>query len=385
MPRKNTWSPLGWVFGLGTLFALLSAVRSFYDARWEGADYPWWSEALPHGCIDWYLWALLSIPIYQVVRRLARLRLSGVWLIALHLPIAAFGTSVYMLANIGVSMLFFPEPESLEKQFKTYVDTFFRGQSLAWLAVYVGIVAACYAFHYYQPALRASQLETSLANAKLKALQMQLQPHFLFNTLHAIGTLLYSNVDAAERMLIRLADLLRLTLACGDRQELSLSEELQILDTYLEIEAVRFQDRLTIERQIAPETLTAQLPALLLQPLAENAIRHGIARQAAPGLIRIRAWRAGESLALEVTDNGPGLSEPPETVIGRGVGLANTRERLLQLYGARQSFELKSGAQPGLTVSLRLPFRTQTRTGADSTFDWRVEAKEDHGDQSSSR
>jgi len=191
---------------------------------------------------------------------------------------------------------------------------------------------------------------------------MQLQPHFLFNTLNSISILVHTDPDTAERMVTRLSELLRMTLTRGGRQEISLADELAMLEKYLEIELIRFQDRLRVERHVDPEALTCMVPALCLQTLVENSIRHGIARRAAAGLIEISAVRDEDCVVLEIRDDGPGLAEDPVEVIGKGVGLANTQERLEQLHGDQQSFELLPGDNFGLTVRLRLPFREAGRS-----------------------
>jgi LytS/YehU family sensor histidine kinase len=184
---------------------------------------------------------------------------------------------------------------------------------------------------------------------------MQLNPHFLFNTLHAISALVHKDVEAADRMIARLSDLLRYALESTDAQEVPLRQELGFLNRYLEIEQTRFGDRLTVRLDIAPETLDALVPNLVLQPLVENAIRHGIEPRAKPGRIDLRARRENGRLKLEVCDNGVGL--PSGRIPEEGVGLSNTRARLQQLYGEGHCFELGDAPGGGLMVSVELPFR----------------------------
>jgi sensor histidine kinase YesM len=233
------------------------------------------------------------------------------------------------------------------------------------LFTYWAILGVIYAFNYYRKyrehELKASHLETQLAQAQLQALKMQLHPHFLFNTLHAISSLMRKDVEAADSMITRLSDLLRLTLETTGVQEVTLRQELEFLERYLEIEQTRFRDRLTVRMEIEPETLDARVPNLILQPLVENAIRHGIAPRSAPGWIEIRATHDDRMLHLQVRDNGPGLPPDLEAEMKEGVGLANTRARLEQLYGAAQRFDLNNAAEGGLIVSLTLPFRTETK------------------------
>ncbi|PYS93543.1 MAG: hypothetical protein DMF64_04900 [Acidobacteria bacterium] len=205
-----------------------------------------------------------------------------------------------------------------------------------------------------------SRLEAELAQAQLRALKMQLQPHFLFNTLHSISTLLDEDVEAADEMIARLGDFLRLTLDNSGAQEVTLQKELEFLRSYLEIERVRFQDRLTVLLEIAPDTLAARVPNLILQPLVENAIQHGIMARTGAGRIEIRASRSDGLLRLQVKDNGPGLSGDTHAQAPhkRGLGFALTRERLECLYATRQRLALADAPEGGLEITLEIPFVT---------------------------
>lgn len=233
---------------------------------------------------------------------------------------------------------------------------------------YGTIFLVSYVIDYYrrhqEEELKVSRLRTELAQAQLQvteaqlqALKMQLHPHFLFNTLNSISALLDEDVEAADQMLARLGDLLRLTLENSGAQQVTLQEELEFLRCYLEIEHVRFHDRLEVNMQIDPETLDARVPNLILQPIVENAIKHGIVSRIAPGEIEIRADRDGNLLRLQVKDNGPGLNAST-TRTREGLGLANTRARLQQMYGAAHRFEMADVASGGLQVTLELPFET---------------------------
>jgi two-component system LytT family sensor kinase len=198
---------------------------------------------------------------------------------------------------------------------------------------------------------------------------MQLQPHFLFNTLNSISTLLDEDVEAADEMLARLGDFLRLTLDNSGAEEVTLQEELELLRCYLEIEQVRFQDRLTVLMEIEPETLEALVPNLILQPIVENAIRHGIVEDVGKGRIEIHSSRSNGMLLLQVRDNGPGLQA--EASAGRagskrGLGFTLTRERLERLYAARQRFHLDEAAPGGVQVTLEIPFVTPGSNGAQT-------------------
>jgi two-component system LytT family sensor kinase len=229
------------------------------------------------------------------------------------------------------------------------------------LLTYVAVVAVVHAAALWRRAqereLRASQLESRLAQAQLHALEAQLHPHFLFNTLHAISALVRSDPAAADRTIAALADLLRLSLQRRGTQEVPLRQELDFVSRYLEIEQTRFHDRLRVAFEVAEEALDGRLPILVLQPLVENAIRHGIAPRAAGGSLRIAAARRNGMLCVEVEDDGVGL---PSEGVREGVGLANTRARLEQLYG--KGDRLLVGARPGggVRVELRVPWQVAT-------------------------
>jgi two-component system, LytTR family, sensor kinase len=229
------------------------------------------------------------------------------------------------------------------------------------LLIYGATLGLNYAFSYYarfrEREARAAQLEAQLTQAQLQALKMQLHPHFLFNTLNGIAGLVRDQRNkAAVEMLAGLSDLLRYTLENAGRQEVPLGEEMEFLELYLNIQQMRFSDRLNVEIEVAPDALRALVPNLILQPLVENAIRHGIAPRAARGTVGVRAARADSVLQIEVYDDGPGLRANASQ--GQGIGLANTRARLAQLYGAGgHSFSVSNRAGGGTAARLSLPFR----------------------------
>jgi LytS/YehU family sensor histidine kinase len=244
----------------------------------------------------------------------------------------------------------------------TYAGIFKAVLAKTWhqnVLIYWVILSVAHAIGLYRKfqerVTRTAELEKRLIEARLQALQMQLNPHFLFNTLHAISALMHQDVDAADRMITRLSQLLRHALESTDQQEVPLREELDFLKRYLEIEETRFGDRLTIELNIAPDTADLLVPNLVLQPLVENAIQHGIEPHARPGRVSISARRDGDTLELEVRDTGNGTTSPDWR---EGVGLTNTRNRLRQLHGDRQSFELGNAPAGGFAARIRLPGRS---------------------------
>ena len=210
---------------------------------------------------------------------------------------------------------------------------------------------------YQTGKLRASQLETQLAQAQLQALKMQLHPHFLFNTLNSISALQMTDVDAANQMTARLGDFLRMTLDNVGAQEVSLRQEMEFLRCYLEIERIRFQDRMKLTMEIDPDALDMQVPNLILQPLLENSIKYSVLSRNGTGHIQIRARRAGGVLRVQVEDDGIGLHLPRNgnQATRGGVGLANTRARLRQLYGDAHSFVLDHSPSGGVLVTMEIP------------------------------
>jgi two-component system, LytTR family, sensor kinase len=235
------------------------------------------------------------------------------------------------------------------------------------MMTYWAIVGLSHALVYHGEsrarAVRAAHLERKLVEAQLNVLQQQLHPHFLFNTLHAISSLMRIDVEAADRVLMQLSDLLRLTLEHLGQHEVALAADLEALSKYVQIELTRFGDRLSVRYDVQPEALDARVPSLLLQPLVENAIKHGVARRTGPGHILVAARRDGDKLRLEVRDDGVGLSEDALTALQKGIGVSTTRARLLHLFGADFRFEFHR-LVPGLAVVIAIPWKTIPGTSA---------------------
>jgi two-component system, LytTR family, sensor kinase len=228
------------------------------------------------------------------------------------------------------------------------------------VTTYFPIVLIAHVASYYQRfrerEVRTSQLQAQLAKARTQALKSQLQPHFLFNTLNSISALMLTDVEAADRMITRLGDLLRISLETAETQMTTLSRELEFVNCYVEIEKVRFEERLKVSIDVDPETLDAVVPHLLLQPLVDNAIKHGISRLVAGGEIRISATTDKTDLHLEVRDNGPGILEQSRRQ-SSGVGLRITRERLETIYGQHQSLELLTSPEGGAVARVSIPLQ----------------------------
>jgi two-component system, LytTR family, sensor kinase len=296
------------------------------------------------------LWLARRFPIDRqrwVASSLVHLAVSGV--------ISFFLLGIYTLIMSALGLT--DVRQSLWQAFRAQLVGSFHAEVLTYWMV-IGLSHAIdYYRKYRERELRASQLEANLAHARLDALRMQLHPHFLFNTLNSISVLMSEDVTAARRMLTRLSDLLRASLETAATHEVSLREELEFLNNYLQIEQTRFHDRLTVRMDIDPAALTASVPNLILQPLVENAIRHGIAPRAQPGVIDISAARENGMVRLKVRDNGAGLGFEGAAGLTKGIGLANTQARLDQLYGTNHSFEINSPDGGGLEVTILIPFR----------------------------
>ena len=356
--RAGRWL-LGFLFWtvLGLSFAsqfYISNSKAGYDVTWK--------QAVSFSLGDWYVFALLSIPVNALARRF-RFD-TGTW--GKSLPVHILGSVAFSLSYmiLRASLGSWQSGFSFAEAFKPLLVKTWHYNML----VYGVIVAVSQAFDYYRKyrerELHASELEKHLVQAKLQALQMQLNPHFLFNTLHSISSLMHKDVEAADRMIMRLSDLLRAALSSADTQEVSLRKELELLQLYLGIEQIRFGDRLSVQINVADEALDAQVPNLILQPLVENAIRHGIEPRARPGKIELHACRQADALSLAVCDNGKGI---PDTKPAReGVGLSNTRERLRELYGEAHRFELRQGAEGGLRVEMTIPYRSENESHESS-------------------
>jgi signal transduction histidine kinase len=312
------------------------------------------------GLSDWYVWAALTPLVLWLARRYP-LR-AGRWGRPLLLHTAVSVALALLLITLDVPLVLAlrqapDEPLSPAEAWQRYFFLEFH----LYVLLYWALLCVAHALAYYRDArdrrLEAAWLEGQLARAELNALKMQLDPHFLFNTLNAISALMHRDVEAADRMMGLLGDLLRRTLGAAGAQEVPLAQELDFVGRYLEIQQARFGGRLAVALDIEPGTLGARVPTLILQPLVENAIRHGIAPRPRGGRVEVRSRRREGALHLEVFDDGPGL--PPEAAGGcqEGVGLTNTRARLRHLYGPDHRLELSNGGA-GVVVTLAIPFRT---------------------------
>jgi signal transduction histidine kinase len=326
---------------------------------------PWW-----HYLLAWlsgvYTWALLTPALLWLGRQFPVERRNWFRRIELHLLLSAgFSTFELTLESALYPRLhLFP---LLMKDFRGTLPQLLVGGFHAGVLNYWIVLGVQWGVLYYRRyqersrevlkfELRASELQSQLMSARLNALKMQLQPHFLFNTLNAITVLVRQQKSKdAEQMLGHLSDLLRGVLEDVDAQEVSLRRELEYLQLYLAIEQVRFPDRLRVEVSADPATQEASVPQLILQPIVENAIRHGIGRSSSAGRILISASKINGTVQLRVQDDGPGLS-PSDSSEVEGIGLANTRARLQQLYGQDATLEIENCDRGGVVVTMNIPF-----------------------------
>jgi signal transduction histidine kinase len=347
----------GWTL-LGLTFASLSHAVAVSDGRPFDA-----SVSYPKNLCLSLIWAALSPLVFRLTRRFpVDLRPSRLRNLLAHVPSLLVFSAAHHAAYAAAVWWLLGGPHGGHRHDSAFdfYRASFAGALTANVLIYALVAIGSQALLNYEGrrAAEASEarLKAQLAEARLRVLKMQLHPHFLFNTLHSINSLVTEDPAGASQMIARLGDFLRLTLEQSERQFVTLGEEVEFLRCYLDIEQVRFQDRLTVEFDIEHPAGSAEVPHLILQPIVENAIRHAVAPRAGPSHIRVAARRANGSLRLEVKDSGPGLpAAASRPAAGTGVGLSNVRARLEQLYAGRHRFELANADGGGLSVILELP------------------------------
>ena len=345
------------------LLCVASILPSWIYYRSIDQPVPW--SRLVSEAFSWLLWLALLPVVVRASRRFPVDRRTWGWALPAHAGIGALVAAAYTLLVVVKNQAILAAATGLFAHgFLTQFPGYLVGGFQSYLLVYGTIVAATHAYDGFrrlkEKEITSSRLEADLTRAQLQVLKTQLEPHFLFNTLNAISALVHGNPDTAEKMVVRLSELLRLSLAAGDREEVALDEDLRFLGIYLDIQRIRFGERLRVDLDVEDAARSASVPNLLLQPLVENAIRHGLEKRAAPLAITIRARRATHGaglLELDVLDDGPGL--PEEAPRRNGVGLANTRARLERLYGEAHRFEIGNRPEGGVRVHLEIP---QTRS-----------------------
>ena len=368
------------VFSVFTLVAVVDSSQLYLGQRLQEQPLAWWRAAL-YALPEWWLWALLTPAIVWAGRRLPVQRPNAARNAVIHLAASAAVALVHLFLSLSLAWATDPAVRA-----DVTFGAFYQSRLLRWfhveVLVYWAVLGFSFAVDYYRQAkrreVREAQLEARLAQARLDALKMQLHPHFLFNTLNAISVLVRKGDNpAAVSMIAGLSELLRLALDRSGAQEVTLEEEVHLLDRYLAIEKIRFGERLRVTVDVPPEALDARVPNLVLQPLVENAIRHGIAPVLEAGRLDIRADVAGDRLRVRIVDDGAGLNGGPARHSGGGVGLRNTRERLSRLYGEKFRLELIPGRDRGTEAVLEIPLRFEPHVQQEVAHEYRQDPHPD--------
>jgi sensor histidine kinase YesM len=350
---------LGLIWGVWTIVALFFTTQVYVMGISEKQPIRYGRQFLiqTSAC---YFWAVATPLVLWLSRRYCIQRHNWLRRSAFHF-VASIVVASALLALHNISVLILLGSTSYITPFHVFSVVYFNLDH--WMLFYWVILLISHAFSYYNSyrkgELKASQLRTQLVQSQLEALKMQVHPHFLFNTLHSISALLSKDTEGARKMITRLGDFLRLTLENSGSMEVTLQQEIEFLNGYLEIERIRFQDRLTTDIHVDPEVLDVRVPNLILQPIVENAMRHAIGNSTS-GRVEVTAAARNGAVRIEVKDNGPGIDAERllESRRGNGVGLANTQARLAGLYGTAARFEMRNIPTGGLVVALEIPRQT---------------------------
>jgi two-component system LytT family sensor kinase len=350
---------LGIIWGVWTIVALFFSTQVYIMYFAESRPIPY-AESFFVQASACYLWAIVTPFVLWLARNHPIDRNHWRKKVAAHVVLSLLLVSALIVIHFVIYMLIVRRPDMITPM---YTFGYYYPNLDRWMLVYWFIFLMSHAFYYYRSyrkgELKASRLQTELVQAQLEALKMQVHPHFLFNTLHSISALLSKDTEAARKMITRLGDFLRLTLENAGETEVTLQQEIEFLNGYLEIERIRFRGRLTTEIYVDPTVLDAKVPNLILQPLVENAMRHAIANSTA-GKVEVEAVPRNGSLHIEVRDNGCGLTCERQSMPRKkgGLGLTNTRARLSGLYGPDAKLELTNRPTGGVTVTLDIPRHT---------------------------
>jgi signal transduction histidine kinase len=369
---RPRWSLIFLAWMVPTAIAMLQSTAGYALRGALAEEWPWVFMQFPR----WMTWALVTPIIFYASHHIPFRRNRLARSIAAHLLVALIISAAIELVwlNIGLQLQAILEPGAAARMpasrveiYSTAVLSRLVGGTFTYAAVLGVATTLGYHRRFRERELRSAQLEAQLALAQVQALKMQVHPHFLFNTLHAVTVLIREDPAAATRVVTRLGDLLRLTLSRATTAEVSFRRELEVLSLYLEIERMRFHDRLEIHYDVHPATLGALVPDLILQPLVENAIRHGVSPNAGTGHIDVRSRREGEWLIVEIRDNGAGL--PMGHTPRDGIGLTTTKARLERLYGTRHELTLDNLPDGGCVARIRIPFRLSGDERSDVVAD----------------
>jgi sensor histidine kinase YesM len=372
-PRFHPVVIVGALVAGATLLGLIESSQVQYDRAVRG-DPITWSHALVHGLPRWYAWALMAPAVVLLARRIQRLRLGRVLTITTHVIVGATAT-VLQVAMFSVMSNVLHGGADPVGHFRPALLKYIGLTVFGNVITYALLVAGWYAFQLHRSyrerereagrlEIQTSELKALLAEAQLQRLQAQLEPHFLFNSLHTLSSImLQGDTTGAIRMTRRLSELLRRALRAGEKAEHSLKEELELVREYLAIQQLRFQDRLDVRLVVDSRVSDALVPALVLQPLVENAVRHGIEGDPDARLIEVRVEYDDaqlDRLRITVHNEGPPVATAGRT--GAGVGMHNTRERIRAMYGHDARLEIADAPGGGVTVRLLIPCRFASAT-----------------------
>ena len=358
---KKHWKVACLIVGCWLFMALLFTPQT-YLTNLRSPTPLTWGQAFLATLLLFQVWSLLTPLLLWLGARFPLERQRLLRNLAIHIllsgPVAL--AHIWLLQTVNTLLLTW----SRSYQPPVPVKALLVGLGATNIMVYWGIVAVSQAVNYFR---KYQEREFRLAQAQLHSLRMQLHPHFLFNTLNAIAELVYSDPKAADHCIVSVSELLRFSLESHRTQEVTLKEEIDFLEKYLEIQKTLMRDRLRVRLNVEPEALDASVPNMLLQPLVENAIKHGISPRPEGGSVEVFARRLDGKLYVEITDDGRGMQDQQDT---SGVGLVNTQERLKHLYGGAHTFNLSSFPGRGVTIRISLPFKEAENKANDTNADY---------------
>jgi len=367
--KKKFWLQLALIWLSWVFAALFFSSQALFDES-SFTSVSW--ETFRNELIFFHLWVALTPLILRLDARFKILSKHLIGRLFFHAAFCLFAAFLHIILYCAIVQFFdlSATPRTYFNRLQNQLKLFFHLDIICYWAVFGVNYAIGYYRRYREEELRSTRLEAKFAQTQLQMLKMQLHPHFLFNTLNAVSVLMTKDVKAAKKMLVSLSDLLRKSLEDVGTDVVPLEQELEFLRHYLEIEMIRFQDRLTTKIEIEPQALNARVPNLILQPLVENAIRHGIASRLAGGTIEIRARREEKSLCFSVRDGGGKFDENKPAEIIEGIGLSNTQARLKQLYGENFSFQAEH-IEDGFLVKISIPFQTIRHSDSEAAAEIR--------------
>jgi two-component system LytT family sensor kinase len=364
---RFSWKLWAVSFALWTAYSLLYSGSISLWLRSAGHPEPYWGKQMFVPLLNHWINALLTPVVLVVALRHPIRRSHWYWALPAHFT----GMILFTAAHMALRLALYPVRNQFTGELASasvalFRNMFFYGVREDGLGAYLLIVVLAQAMSLQYQArereIQSEQLRASLAEARLDALKLQLKPHFLFNTLNAVSELVHVDPQRAEQVIVKLSDLLRFAVKSFDRNLISFAEELELLKTYVSIEELRFAGRLTVTFAIDPNTLATLVPCMMLQPIVENGIRHGIGRRRGSGKIEVRAITVDETLEINVYDDGPGL--PPEFSESavEGIGIRNTRERLRQIFPGTSTMLIDNNPAGGVVVTIKLPLTRSEET-----------------------